>query len=107
VAKRDVRGLWTALQDNRIPVTIDIDTLNPDGTFNVEAQHSNGSVTGNGNGRVTDRDIHFRIPWNNGTEGAYNGAFTPEGRINGATFDVKHPNNVTGWHSSKDFPLIP
>jgi hypothetical protein len=47
--------------------------------------------------------MHFTITWDNGTQGAYNGAFDAQGFINGASFDVKHPDSVAGWRSSKSF----
>jgi hypothetical protein len=100
---RDLTQLWEAIQDNDFVVTIDIDKVEPDGTFGVEASHSNGTVKGSGRGRLEAERIFFTIDWGN-AEGEYQGRFTPQGRINGSTFDVKSPQNATGWHSSRNFP---
>lgn len=101
---RNIVGLWDAVQTNGFRATIDIDKVEQDGTFNLEAQHTNGSVTGNGSGAMAGDQVHFTITWNNNTQGAYIGAFDAEGFLNGSTFDIKHPQAHAGWRSSRDFP---
>jgi hypothetical protein len=107
VARRNIIGLWDAIQTAGGRATIDIDTVRPDGTFTLEAQHSGGAVTGNGDGRFLDNDrqVHFTVNWNNNTQGAYIGAFDANGVLNGSTFDMKNPESHARWHSSRAFPL--
>jgi hypothetical protein len=103
---RNVQGLWEIIQSNNFTVPVDVGPVAQNGTFTIQAME-NSSVSGNGSGSVVDgadgEFVHFVITWTNGTQGAYNGAFNPQGVLNGSTFDVKHPGAVTGWHSSKSF----
>lgn len=99
----DIRGLWDANQTNGFVVTVNVDPVQPDGSFTIQAEHSKGSVTGSGAGHVKGDRVDFTITWNNGTQGAYNGTFNAQGFIQGATFDVMHPESFAGWSSSKAF----
>jgi hypothetical protein len=101
---RDLTQLWEAIQTNGPRVVIDIDQVSPDGTFNLEGSHSNGSVKGSGSGELRPDRISFTINWDNNTRGAYQGFFAPDNFINGSTFDVNNPSSVAGWRSSRDFP---
>jgi hypothetical protein len=105
---RNLTQLWDVIQGNALRITIDIDTVRPDGTFDLEASHSNSMVRGRGFGELTrdsvgDR-IHFTITFDNDTQGDYSGTFDAQGFINGASFDVKHPQSKAGWRSSIPFP---
>jgi hypothetical protein len=106
VMARNLTQLWEAIQTTGHHVVIDIDQVRPDGTFNLEASHTNGSVRGSGSGELRpDPDrIFFIINWNNNTRGSYQGFFAPDNFINGSTFDVNNPSIVAGWRSNKAFP---
>ena len=100
---RDIGGLWKILQTNAEVVVSVTHVSQPDGAFTVEAIQGNG-VHGRGGGSVSGNDfVGFVINWDNDTAGAYNGAFDAQGRINGSTFDLKHPASVAGWHSDRTF----
>ena len=101
---RNLTQLWDAIQTNGARVTVDIDQIRPDGKFDLEASHSNGSVTGRGSGELRSDQIFFVIGWNNNTRGSYQGFFAPDNFINGSTFDVNNPSSVAGWRSSRAFP---
>lgn len=101
---RDLTQLWEAIQTNGARVVVDIDQIKSDGTFNLEASHSNGTVTGNGTGKLEPDRIQFVIGWKNNTKGSYQGFFGPDNFLNGSTFDVNNPQNVAGWRSSRAFP---
>ena len=95
--------LWDVIQTNGAIVVMDIDTIMPDGSFSLDASHSNGAVVGNGQGKVTQRDISFTVNWSDGTRGVYQGEFDGGGQIHGSTFDAAHPESVAGWKSSRAF----
>jgi hypothetical protein len=108
---RDIRGKWQLRQSNNFVVDVTVALVNADGSFAVTADHSNGTVKGAGFGRlggvtVGGDEIHFRIGWGNGTEGAYNGVFDPSGTIHGSTFDVQNPTSTAGWTSLRSFPVL-
>jgi len=100
-----VGGNWQAIQGNGFVADFAIDREQDNGFSILEAQasHSGGSVTGEGQGKVQGRDFHLRIGWDNGTAGVYNGTFGLDGSLTGVTFDELHPDNVTSWHSSRQF----
>ena len=100
---RDITQLWEAIQTTGHHVVIDIDQVRPDGTFDLEASHSNGSVKGRGSGELRSDRIFFIIDWNNNTRGSYQGFFDPDNFINGSAFDVNNPSSVAGWRSNRDF----
>lgn len=107
MARRDVRGQWTIEQRNGFRVPVNIHEQKPDVSIAGTASHSDGHVLGSGFGDVREHpaEFRFRIGWNNQTEGAYNVVFNAEGFIDGSTFDVKNPQNVAGWKSSRGFPF--
>ena len=100
---RNITQLWEAIQTTGHHVVIDIDQVGPDGKFNVEASHSNGSVKGSGPGELRGDQISFVIDWDNQTKGSYQGFFAPDNFINGSAFDVKNPSSVAGWRSNRAF----
>jgi hypothetical protein len=100
----NIARLWVLTQTNNATVDIDINAVNDDGTFNLQANHSGGAVTGSGPGRIVgDQQVFFTITWSDNTQGAYNGVFGPDGFLNGSTFDVKHPGSFAGWRSNMAF----
>lgn len=101
---RNITQLWEAIQTTGHHVVIDIDQVRQDGSFDVEASHSNGTVTGRGSGRLDGNRVFFNIRWGNNTEGAYHGEFGPDNFLNGSTFDVKNPSSFAGWRSNIAFP---
>jgi hypothetical protein len=100
---RNIVGLWVINQSNGASVNIDVDRVNNDGSFTLEANHSGGAVTGNGAGNMHGNELHFTINWNNNTQGAYIGAFGPDGFLNGSTFDIRNPNSHASWRSNRAF----
>jgi hypothetical protein len=103
VAPRNIGGLWDILQTNGFAVPINVEPVQPDGSFTLEAEENQGAVRGTGAGHVNGNLVNFIVNWSNGTTGAYNGAFDDHGVINGSTFDIKHPQSFAGWHSSRGF----
>ncbi len=104
MAQRNIQGLWEIVQTNGFKVALDVGPINQqNGSFQATAFQEGNQVNGNGSGNVNGDFMHFTITWDNGTQGAYNGAFDAQGFINGASFDVKHPDSVAGWRSSKSF----
>ena len=105
---RNLTDLWDLIQTNGARVTIDIDQVRPDGKFDLEASHSNGSVRGKGSGELRrdsiGEEILFTITWGNNTQGAYQGRFDGGNFLNGSTFDVKNPTSHAGWRSDRAFP---
>jgi hypothetical protein len=103
VAERDIHGLWDIIQTNDFTVPISVSDFKADGTFTLQANQGAGEINGHGDGRVEGNMVRFVIHWDNDTTGAYNGAFNDQGFINGATFDILHPESVAGWRSSRSF----
>ncbi|GAA3340514.1 hypothetical protein GCM10020358_28410 [Amorphoplanes nipponensis] len=108
--QHNILGEWQLRQTNNFTVTVTVPFINTDGSFPVTGKHSNGTVQGSGFGRLGGLtaggdEIHFRIGWANGTEGAYQGVFDPTGFINGSTFDVQHPDVTAGWRSLRSFAV--
>ena len=103
MAEFDVQGQWEAIQTNNFVAELNIRPRRSDGSFPGTGTHTNGTVRGAGFGSVRDGQFDFRIAWSNGTEGAYIGTFDNQGRLNGATFDVNHPESFAGWQSSVAF----
>ena len=101
---RNLTQLLEAIQTNGARVVVDIDQVRPDGTFDLEASHGNGSVRGRGSGELRSDQILFVVNWNNNTRGSYQGAFASDHFINGSTFDMNNPSSVAGWRSSVAFP---
>jgi hypothetical protein len=107
MAQRDIVGLWDAIQTNGFVATINVDFVAPQGQFGIHAEHSEGTVHGQGIGQLIGSDqLHFTITWDNSTVGAYHGAFDDGDFINGSAFDIKNPGNVAGWRSSRSFALV-
>jgi hypothetical protein len=52
---------------------------------------------------VAGNFVSFVINWDNNTAGAYNGSFDGQGRIFGASFDLKNPGSTAEWHSDRTF----
>jgi hypothetical protein len=101
-ASRIGPGTWDALQSNGFRATFHIDDVR-NGTFGGTASHSNGKVRGHGEGIVEGNRFHFRVEWNNGTVGVYNGTFGLDGVLTGITFDEARPSSQATWRSNTAF----
>jgi hypothetical protein len=100
---RDISGFWTIDQGNNDSVVHVSEFNQSTGNFNIQAMQLGPRVKGTGGGNV-DRDfVGFVINWENGTRGAYNGAFDAQGRINGASFDLTNPGSTAPWRSDRTF----
>jgi len=96
-----VAGNWDALQSNRTRASFHIEQRN--GTFGGTASHSDGKVRGHGEGMVEGNQFHFRVEWNDGTIGVYNGTFGLDGVLTGVAFDERHPSSQATWRSNTAF----
>jgi hypothetical protein len=99
---RNIAGLWKIIQTNDAEVVVFV-TMEANDFLNVDAIQTGPGVHGRGRGHKDDVFVSFTIDWDNQTRGAYNGAFDAQGRINGSTFDVAHPDSFAGWHSDRTF----
>ena len=100
---RNVGGLWKIIQSNAEVVVSVTQVPQPEGAFTLEGLQLGSNVHGRGGGNVTGNSVGFVINWNNDTAGAYNGAFDGQGRLFGATFDLKNPGSTAEWHSDRTF----
>lgn len=99
----NISGLWNIAQDNGHGATVYVLPPKPDGSFGLDAYQPDGTRQIAGFGTSDDNRVHFTIYWNNGTAGAYDGAFEPDGHLAGATYDLLHPESHAGWRSDKAF----
>jgi hypothetical protein len=100
---RDIGGLWKILQSNGDSIINVTHVSQPDGAFGAEAIQLGNGVHGGGGGHVAGNFVSFVINWDNNTAGAYNGSFDGQGRIFGASFDLKNPGSTAEWHSDRTF----
>ncbi|GJE42064.1 hypothetical protein [Methylobacterium soli] len=98
---KNVGGNWNAVQSNG-PI-VNFRLQQNDDRLQGVGTHSNGSVSGTGNGSVSDTGFLFVIDWSNGSKGEYNGSFGLDGRLTGITFDRNQPDSQATWHSTKVF----
>ena len=100
---RKIGGLWRIIQSNAEVVVTVMHAPQPEGAFTIEGLQLGNNVHGRGGGNVEDNRVGFIINWDNNTAGAYNGAFDEQGRLFGATFDLKNPGSTAEWHSDRTF----
>lgn len=121
MAHLDVSGKWTIQQSNiGKPVEFDLRqdgaevtgratwfTREP-GDFNHTAWDK-PTHSMEARGRVTERNFHFAVSWQNGARGIYEGALLADGTLAGHTWDEMRPSNRASWHSSpgKQFRVRP
>jgi hypothetical protein len=109
----DISGKWTAVQSNDTKpsftlqqtdtqiqgsahwgYTVSYNTFPAKGDDYVE---SNASVDGTINGD----SVEFTAYWSNDTIGVYSGKIGPQGRIEGTTYDRRHPQTNANWYSDR------
>lgn len=114
----DISGEWVAVQTNDTkPVltlqqtgtviqgsghwayTVSYNTFPAKGDDYVEA---NASIDGTINGD----SVEFNAYWSNDTIGVYSGRIGPQGRIEGVTYDKRHPQTRADWYSSRTMPCL-
>ena len=105
---------WGLVQDNGYYVMLTLSQTGPNLTGSASASHGpmGDTVLSSGNltGTVTDRHIHFEIPWaQNDSIGEYDADSRPttdgDGRIYfvGTTYDKSHPGAHAGWYADWSF----
>jgi len=101
---RDIGGLWKIIQSPGGDSIISVSPVSqPGGAFTASAIQLGNGVHGAGGGHVDGDFVSFVINWQNNTAGVYNGSFDGQGRIFGATFDLKNPGSTAEWHSDRTF----
>jgi hypothetical protein len=105
MTQRDIHGLWSIIQSNGFACPVVVENFDSQsGAFTLQAMQSgSGAIQGAGNGSVNNDEVHFRINWDGGAKGQYDGTFDAQGVIHGATFDVNNPSSSATWHSNKGF----
>lgn len=99
-----VEGGWSAFQSNGARADFEIDQSPPGGQkITGTGSHSDGAVQGAGRGRVQGNQFHFKMKWNDGTVGVYNGNFGLDGFLTGVTFDERNPSSQATWRSNTEF----
>src|SRR5947209_2265492 len=99
----NIPGLWNIEQDNGYTVTVYVLPVKDDGSFGLDAFQSDGTRQIAAFGTAAPDRVHFTIYWNNGTAGAYEGAFETDRRLAGSTFHLLHPQVSAGWRSDRTF----
>ena len=99
-----VAGKWVAHQDNGFDVTFDIQQSGPQ--LKGSASHSNGTVTGQGEGLVVGDNFSYTVQWNNRTRGRYTGTLGDDGRLSGETVDEQHAGSRAGWATDRTFSFV-
>jgi hypothetical protein len=100
---RNIGGLWKIIQPTVEVVVFVTQVPQPEGAFTIEGLQVGPNVRGSGGGNVAGNTVSFVLNWQNDTAGSYHGAFDGQGRIFGATFDLKNPGSTAEWHSDRTF----
>ncbi|MEH2293452.1 hypothetical protein [Nostoc sp.] len=88
-------GQWNAYQSNSAIVSFNTRQL---GT-KIVGSGSTGSSVGTGEGTLNGNQFFFRIFWNYGSIGVYQGTVNDQGTVAGISYDETNPSSQATWFS--------
>jgi len=97
-------GEFTFVQTNRYSPKFKLNQTGSDihGTaeYKILDYNLNGRpVTASVDGYIQGDNFEVTAYWNNDTAGVYSGRIGAQGRIEGSTYDKRHPDAMARWHS--------
>jgi hypothetical protein len=96
-AKWNTGALWELQQDNGFIVFLDLDPNQTHGLRGKASYRKDRTVTGLVEGHVTAKKLVFTIHWDNGAVGGYEATISPQGRVEGFTYDVNNRGSTAGF----------
>lgn len=105
----DVRGTWRLLQSNGTEVTLSVSQTGSDirgrGFFNPIGAYGSRNTQGTFQGEVVGREVNFRVTWEDGQIGVYNGRISAGGILSGNSYSFRDPSNRADWYVTRAFPI--
>jgi hypothetical protein len=115
----DVSGQWTAVQSNGAKPNFSLQQSGSglQGRANDVYVHKDACVLvacgddyynrpASADGAINGDSIELKAYWDNNTIGVYSGTIGPQGRIEGTTYDQRHPESRAEWYSDRTMKCL-
>jgi hypothetical protein len=98
----DVNGRWYIQQSGDSYGYFDVEQQGNllQGRGFADSLSSRGPLRGPLDGVLNGNDVQITVYWHGNVVGVYNGTIGPTGRVEGRTFDKRHPSTRAAWFTS-------